>query len=207
MEIILKEDIVNLGYKNDIVKVKPGYARNYLIPQGFAIAATPSNRKMIEENTRQAAHKLAKVKEDAESLAKELEKLDIVIKAKTGTSGKIFGSITTQQIASAIKEKGHEIDRRKIKISGEVKTLGKYIAEVELYKDVVAEVPFNVTGEKEVIGEKETEKVAKKPKAAKEPEEKSKATEQSKETEEATQEAKSPEEAEESNEEKKETED
>ncbi|MDN5214050.1 50S ribosomal protein L9 [Fulvivirgaceae bacterium BMA12] len=144
MEIILKEDIQGLGYKNDFVKVKPGYARNFLIPKGYAILASPSNKKMIEENVRQAAHKAEKVKQDAQALADSIGELSIEIPAKVGESGKIFGAVTTLQISDALKEKGFEIDRKKISFNSEVKTAGEFIAVLDLHKEVKHELKFNV---------------------------------------------------------------
>ncbi len=144
MEIILKEDIQGLGYKNDFVKVKPGYARNYLIPKGYAILASPSNKKMIEENVRQAAHKAEKVKQDAQALADSIGELSIEIPAKVGESGKIFGAVTTLQISDALKEKGFEIDRKKISFNSEVKTAGEFIAILDLHKEVKHELKFHV---------------------------------------------------------------
>jgi large subunit ribosomal protein L9 len=147
MEVILKQDIQNLGYKNDIVKVKPGYGRNYLIPQGFAILANKSNRKMIEENVRQASHKAEKVKNDALELSEKIGDLELEVGAKVGESGKIFGAITTLQIADALKEKGIEIDRKKISFNSEVKSVGDYSITIDLHKEVKKQVPFKVVAE------------------------------------------------------------
>jgi large subunit ribosomal protein L9 len=147
MEVILKQDIQNLGYKNDIVKVKPGYGRNYLIPQGFAILANKSNRKMIEENVRQASHKAEKVKNDALELSEKIGDLELEVGAKVGESGKIFGAITTLQIADALKEKGFEIDRKKISFNSEVKSVGDYSITIDLHKEVKKQVPFKVVAE------------------------------------------------------------
>lgn len=144
MEIILKEDIKGLGYKNDIVDVKSGYGRNYLIPQGFALIATPSNRKMVEENVKQASHKAEKIKKDAQSLADSIGNTVLEIPAKAGESGRIFGAITTLQVADALKAKGFDIDRKKISINEEIKTLGDYTAEIDLHKDVKHEVALKV---------------------------------------------------------------
>lgn len=144
MEIILKEDVEGLGYKDDIVTVKPGYGRNYLIPQGLAIVASKSNIKILEENTRQAAHKAAKLKADAEAKAAEIGELVLEIGAKAGESGKIFGAVTNTQIADALNEKGFDIDRRKISIKEEVKTLGEYTATIDLHKEVKHEITFKV---------------------------------------------------------------
>lgn len=135
MEIILKTDIAGLGYKNDIVTVKPGYGRNYLIPQGFAIMATDSNKRMIAENIRQAAHKAEKIKSDAQALADNLGDMKLVIPAKAGDSGKIFGRVTNTQIADVLREKGFDIDRKKISVD-DVKSLGEYKALIDLHKDV-----------------------------------------------------------------------
>lgn len=144
MEIILREDIKGLGYKNDLVTVKGGYGRNYLIPQGLAIIASPSNKKMIAENVRQASHKADKVKKDAEELAAKLEGVTLEIPAKAGESGKIFGAVTTLQLADALKEKGFDIDRRRISLNGEVKSLGEYTAEIDLHKEVKQDITIQV---------------------------------------------------------------
>ena len=116
MDIILKEDIAKLGFKDDIVSVRPGYARNFLIPQGFAVAASGSQRKIHEENLRQRAHKLTKIKDEAETMAKSLGELTLKIGAKVGESGKIFGSVNTIQVADALTKAGFDIDRKKITI-------------------------------------------------------------------------------------------
>ncbi|MFP3860891.1 MAG: 50S ribosomal protein L9 [Bacteroidales bacterium] len=148
MDIILKQDIANLGVKNDIVTVKDGYARNYLIPQGYAIAATESARKMYEEIARQRAHKEEKIKQEAEEKAKELDDLNIVIGAKTSSKGKIFGSVNTIQIAEELKKHGIDIDRKSIIIKEEpVKEVGKYTATVYLHRDVSKDIEFEVKGE------------------------------------------------------------
>lgn len=147
MEIILTKDIKGLGYKNDIVEVKPGYGRNYLIPKGMAILANASNKKMKEEEIRQAAHKAEKLKTDALELAGKIEALKLTLKTKVGESGKIFGAITTLQLADAINEHGYDIDRKQIKIQGDVKTVGDFTAKVELHKEVFAEATFAVAGE------------------------------------------------------------
>lgn len=149
MEIILNQDVEKLGYKHDLVNVKPGYARNYLIPRGLAVEATPGNKKMLDENLKQQAHKLAKIKADAEKKAKDLENVSVSLKAKTGTSGKIFGSITTKHVAEALKAKGYEVDRKKITLSEEIKTLGTYSASIDLHKEVKAEIQLDVEAEEE----------------------------------------------------------
>jgi len=147
MEVILKQDVQNLGYKDDIVNVKPGYGRNYLIPQGLAILANESNKKMIQENVRQMAHKAEKIKNDALELAEMIGDLELEVGAKVGESGKIFGAITTLQISDALKEKGIEIDRKKISFNSEVKAVGSYAVTLDLHKEVKKEVPFKVVSE------------------------------------------------------------
>ncbi|MBD3629097.1 MULTISPECIES: 50S ribosomal protein L9 [Cyclobacterium] len=147
MDVILKTDIKGLGYKNDLVDVKPGYGRNYLIPQGFAVLATTSNRKILDENIKQAAHKAEKIKTEAENIAAKLEKITLEIKAKIGDSGKIFGKVTTLQLSDALAEKGIEIDRKKISINQPVSTAGEYEAEVDLHREVKTNVKFEVVAE------------------------------------------------------------
>jgi large subunit ribosomal protein L9 len=147
MEVILKEDLAGLGYKNDIVNVKPGYARNYLIPRGIAIMATESNRKVLAENLKQAAHKAEKIKTEALNLAEKIGSLVLEIPAKVGESGKIFGAVTTTQISEALKAKGFDIDRKKIAISGDVKMVGEYKATLDLHKEVKHSITFKVVGE------------------------------------------------------------
>jgi large subunit ribosomal protein L9 len=147
MEVILKEDLAGLGYKNDIVNVKPGYARNYLIPRGIAIMATESNRKVLAENLKQAAHKAEKIKTEALNLAEKIGSLVLEIPAKVGESGKIFGAVTTTQISEALKAKGFDIDRKKIAISGDVKMVGEYKATLDLHREVKHSITFKVVGE------------------------------------------------------------
>ncbi|MGM0497223.1 MAG: 50S ribosomal protein L9 [Bacteroidota bacterium] len=148
MEIILKEDIQNLGSKNELVTVKNGYARNYLIPKGLAILATESAKKMHEENSRQRAHKEEKLKDAAEEQAKTLDNINIVIGAKTSSKGKIFGSINTIQIAEELKQQGIDIDRKNIYIKEEpIKEVGKYTATIKLHKEVSKDIEFEVKGE------------------------------------------------------------
>ena len=146
MEIILKEDIVNLGYKNDIVNVKSGYGRNYLIPTGKAIIASPSAKKMLAEDLKQRAHKLEKIKKDAEALAAKLEGVALTIGAKTSSTGTIFGSVTNIQIADALAKAGYTVDRKIIYIKN-VKEVGHYTATIKLHKEVSVEVPFEVVSE------------------------------------------------------------
>ncbi|MCC5937678.1 MAG: 50S ribosomal protein L9 [Lunatimonas sp.] len=147
MNVILKTDIKGLGYKNDLVDVKPGYGRNYLIPQGFAVLATPSNKRILEENIKQAAHKAEKIKTEAENLATKIEQTVLEIKAKIGESGKIFGKVTTLQISDALAEKGIDVDRKKIAISQSVSTAGEFEAEIDLHREVKTSVKFNVVAE------------------------------------------------------------
>lgn len=147
MEVILKTDIKGLGYKNDLVEVKPGYGRNYLIPQGFAVLATPSNKKILQENVKQAAHKAEKIKKEAEAIAEKIQGVKLEIKAKIGDSGKIFGKVTTLQISDALADKGIEVDRKKIAISQPVSTAGEFEADVDLHRDVKTQVKFEVVAE------------------------------------------------------------
>jgi large subunit ribosomal protein L9 len=147
MEIILKQDVSGLGYKNDVVKVKAGYGRNYLIPQGMALIANPSNKKVVEENIRQAAHKAAKMKQDAEALATKIGDLTIDLGTKAGESGKIFGAITALQVSDALKAKGLDVDRRKITFKEQPKHLGTFAAIIDLHKDVKHEIKVNVVAE------------------------------------------------------------
>ncbi len=143
MEVILKQPIRDLGDKDDVVKVKPGYARNYLIPQGLASVATASAKRALEEEKRQASHKLEFVKQQAEDQAEKLTSAKIVIETLAGNDGKLFGSVTTLMIASKLKEQGFEIDRRSITIE-DIRSTGEYAATVHLMKEVKAEVPVEV---------------------------------------------------------------
>ena len=147
MEVILKQDVQGLGYKNDVVKVKPGYGRNFLIPNGVALIANESNKKLIAENTRQAAHKAAKVKQDATAITEKIGDLTIEIKTKAGESGKIFGAVTALQIADALKAKGFDIDRKKVILKETPKQLGSYHVTLDLHKEVKHEITVNVVGE------------------------------------------------------------
>lgn len=146
MEIILKTDIVGLGYKNDILDVKPGYGRNYLIPQGYAILATPSNKKILAENLKQAAHKADKIKKDAEDLAAAIGDTVITITMKTGESGRIFGRVTNTQVADVLLSRGINVDRKKIAIE-DIKVVGEYKALIDLHKEVKHEVTVAVVSE------------------------------------------------------------
>ena len=148
MDIILKEDIQNLGHKNDIITVKDGYARNYLIPKGLAVNATPTARKMHEELMKQRAHKEEKIKNEAAALAEKLAKVSLELGAKTSSKGKIFGSINDIQISEALKEKGFDIDRKNISFKeSSIKEVGKYTAIIKLHKEVQVEIPFEVVSE------------------------------------------------------------
>jgi large subunit ribosomal protein L9 len=147
MEIILKQDIENLGYENDVVKVKNGFARNYLIPKGMAMLATETNKKVLAEVQKQKSFKEEKLRSEAETSKKLLEKVELKIGAKAGTSGKIFGSVNSIQLAESLKENGYEIDRKKIDVDDSIKELGNYTATVKLYKDIKAEVKFEVVAE------------------------------------------------------------
>lgn len=147
MQIILLEDIANLGYKDDVVTVKSGYGRNYLIPQKKAIIASEEALKVLAENQRQRAHKLAKIKTDAEALAAKLEGLSLTIGAKTSSTGTIFGSVSNIQVAEELAKKGFEVERKKITIKEPVKEVGSYKALVKLHKDISVEIPFEVISE------------------------------------------------------------
>ncbi len=147
MEIILKQDVKNLGEKDEIVTVKPGYGRNYLIPQGFATLATESAKKVLAENLKQAQFKQDKIRKDAEDIATRLEGVKLTIGAKAGESGKIFGAINTIQIADALKKQGFDVDRRRITFDQEPKVIGEYTANLNLHKEVKVKVPFEVVAE------------------------------------------------------------
>lgn len=147
MEVILKQDISGLGYKNDIVKVKAGYGRNYLIPNGYASIANDSNRRQVTENVRQMAHKAEKLKQDAEALAARVGDFVVEIKTKAGESGKIFGAVTALQIADVLKAHGFDIDRKKVILKENPKQLGTYTAVLDLHKEVKHEVKVVVTAE------------------------------------------------------------
>lgn len=149
MEIILRQDIPNLGYTNDLVDVKPGYARNYLIPQGKAILATDSAKKVREETLRQRSFKEEKIKKEATELAQALEGVSLRIAAKAASTGKIFGSVNNLQLADALKEQyNYDIDRKKIVVDGEhIKEVGNYVAKVKIHKQIQAEIKFEVYAE------------------------------------------------------------
>uniref|UniRef100_UPI00404A03D6 50S ribosomal protein L9 n=1 Tax=Flavobacterium sp. TaxID=239 RepID=UPI00404A03D6 len=145
MELILKKDVQNLGFKDDVVSVKPGYGRNYLIPQGFASLATPSAKKVLAENLKQRAHKEQKAVDDAKKVAEALNALEIKIVAKAGGE-KLFGSITNMDIVEALEKAGHTIERKFV-TSGIVKRTGKYNASVRLHRDVIVDLPYEIVAE------------------------------------------------------------
>ena len=149
MELILKQDVENLGFKDDIVTVKNGYGRNYLIPQGYATLATSSAKKVLAENLKQKSHKEAKLVEDANKTANAIKALEIKVASKVGAGDKLFGSVNNIGLAEAISKSGIEIDKKLIKvIGGSVKRLGKYNATVRLHREVVVEITFEVVAEK-----------------------------------------------------------
>ncbi len=147
MEIILKEDVANLGYKNDIVTVKSGYGRNFLIPTGKAVIASPAAKKMLAEELKQRAHKLEKIRKDAEALAESLKDVALTISTKVSSTGTIFGSVTNIQIADELEKLGHKIDRKIIVVKDSVKEIGNYKAIVKLHKEISVEIPFEVVAE------------------------------------------------------------
>lgn len=147
MKIILKQDIKNLGFKDDVVAVKNGYANNFLIPQGMASLATESNLKVLAENLKQAAFKQDKIKNDATALSERLNGVSVQLGAKVGANGKIFGSINALQVAQALKAKGFEVDRRKVVLNEDPKAVGTYTATVNLHREVSVEVTVEVVAE------------------------------------------------------------
>ncbi|MBR6043449.1 MAG: 50S ribosomal protein L9 [Paludibacteraceae bacterium] len=147
MEIILLEDVNNLGYKNDVVNVKNGYGLNFLIPQGKAILATPSAKKVLAENLKQQAKKLEKIKADAQAKAEKLNGVSLSFAVKTSENGSIYGSVTNAQVAEELSKKGVEVDHKIVSIKTPVKALGEYTAVVRLHKEVSVEVPFSVVAE------------------------------------------------------------
>ena len=147
MEVILKKDVQGLGYKNDTVKVKPGYGRNFLIPNGVAIIANDSNKRLVNENIRQAAHKAAKLKQDSEALAQKIGDITLEIGTKAGETGKIFGAVTPFQVADALKAKGFEVDRKKIIFKEQPKQLGNYTVTLDLHKEVKHQITIKVVAE------------------------------------------------------------
>lgn len=149
MEVILKQDVRNLGYKDDVVNVKPGYGRNYLIPNGIALLADAKAKKIHAENVKQRAHKEAKVKAEAEKNANKLAEMTVKVPTKAGENGKIFGSVTAVQLAEGLRKLGFEIDRRNITIDNAdtVKSLGTYTAKARLHKEILATFNFEVVAE------------------------------------------------------------
>lgn len=147
MQVILKEDVLNLGFKDDVVTVKDGYGRNYLLPQGKAIIATESAKKVLAENLKQRAHKLEKIKQDAQALAAKLDGISLTIGAKTSSTGTIFGSVTNIQVAEALEKLGYNVERKSILIKDAVKEVGSYKAIAKLHKEVSVEIPFEVISE------------------------------------------------------------
>lgn len=147
MEIILTQDVTGLGYKNDTVKVKAGYGRNYLIPNGTALIANESNKRRVAEDIRQAAHKAAKLKQDAEAVAAKIGEMTVEIRTKAGETGKIFGAVTSLQISDALKAKGFDVDRKKISFKDQPKDLGTYTALLDLHKEVKHNISVSVVAE------------------------------------------------------------
>ncbi len=149
MELILKKDVANLGFQDDVVAVKNGYGRNFLIPQGYAVLATSSAKKVLAENLKQRGFKEANIVKEATKIADAIKVLEIKIQAKTGTGDKLFGSVNNADVANAVTKAGNEIDKKFITIAGGlVKRLGKYNAKVRLHRDVVFDLPFDVIAEK-----------------------------------------------------------
>lgn len=148
MEVILKQDVKNLGYKDEVVKVRPGYGRNYLIPKNLAEMATPTSKKVLAETVKQRAFKEQKIKAAAETTAAKLKDMIVKVGAKVGESGKIFGSVTTVQVADAIKKLGYEVDRKNITLNEEsIKTVGTYTADIRFHKEVNGTITFEVVQE------------------------------------------------------------
>ena len=151
MKVILKKDVEKLGVSGDVVQVKAGFGRNFLIPRELAVEATRGNLKAHEEVTRQTSHKLAKLVNDATALAQRLGKTELVIPAKVGEGNRIFGTVTTQQIAEMLAERGLDIDRRKIHLDEEIRSLGVFTASVRLHSNITGEVKIRVVAESESI--------------------------------------------------------
>lgn len=149
MKVILKENVASLGYKDDVVEVKSGYGRNYLIPQGLAIVASDAALKQLKENLRQRAHKIAKIIEDAKAAAAAIEGVKLTIPAKTSASGAIYGSVGAAQISEALAKLGHDIDRKIINLKDAIKAVGVYTATVKFHKEVEQEIEVEVVAEEE----------------------------------------------------------
>ena len=156
MEIILKEDIIGLGYKNDIVNVKSGYGRNYLIPQGKGVIASPMAKKILAENLKQQAHKLAALKAEAEKKAEAIKDVALCIAAKVSATGQLYGSVGINQVSEELKKLGHDIDRKIITMK-EAKTVGDFVATVHFHKEVMVEIPVKVVAENAPAEEKKEE--------------------------------------------------
>ncbi|WP_027449650.1 50S ribosomal protein L9 [Xylanibacter brevis] len=169
MEIILKEDIIGLGFKNDIVNVKSGYGRNYLIPQGKGVIASPSAKKILAENLKQQAHKIAAQKAAAEERGNAIKDVTLTIAAKVSATGQLYGSVTANMVADELQKLGHDIDRKIITMR-DIKKVGEYVALVHFHKEVIVEVPVIVVAEnaEELKAEKEAMKAATKPAVAEE---------------------------------------
>ena len=159
MEIILKEDIIGLGYKNDIVNVKSGYGRNYLIPQGKGVIASPSAKKVLAENLKQQAHKLAALKAAAEEKGKAIEGVALCIAAKVSATGQLYGSVNTATVAEELQKLGHDIDRKIITMH-DIKKVGDYVATVHFHKEVAVEIPVKVVAENAPVEEAPVAEVA-----------------------------------------------
>ena len=159
MEIILKEDIIGLGYKNDIVNVKSGYGRNYLIPQGKAVIASPSAKKILAENLKQQAHKLAAIKAEAEKKGEAIKGVALCIAAKVSATGQLYGSVNANIVAEELKKLGHDIDRKIITMT-DAKTIGDYVATVHFHKEVEVAIPVKVVAENAPVEEKKEEAAA-----------------------------------------------
>lgn len=147
MQVILKEDVINLGFKDDIVTVRDGYGRNYLIPRGLAVVASDSAKKVLAENLRQRQHKLAAIKQVAEELAAKMEGVKLSLLAKTSKFGVIFGSVTSIQLAEALQKEGFDIDRKVIYLKSPVKEVGEYTCQLRLHREVQVTIPFEVRSE------------------------------------------------------------
>ena len=148
MELILKQDVDNVGFKDDVVTVKNGYGRNFLIPQGFAVLATPSAKKVLAENLKQRAFKEKKIVDDANKLAEALKALEIKIASKVGTGDKLFGSVNNIDVSAALNKAGHEVEKKYISIAGgSIKRLGKYNAVIRLHREVSVDLPFEIVAE------------------------------------------------------------
>lgn len=164
MQVILKEDVLNLGYKDDIVTVADGYGRNFLIPRGMAVIASESAKKVLAENLKQRKHKLEAIKKEAEAKAAKLEGIELTLKAKTSKYGVIFGSVTAIQIADELQKLGYDVDRKIIYMKGSIKEVGSYTCQVRLHREVQVDIPLTVVSENhEEIVSKEPQKVKEEP--------------------------------------------